>query len=78
MHRDLGIGPKFGARVARLSATVKRASAGATSWSAVAADAGFYDQSHLVGEFQALIGTTPTQWLSEERRNLQGWRHLAD
>jgi AraC-like DNA-binding protein len=77
MNRDAGIGPKFAARIARLGAGLKRASAGAPSWTAVAAEAGFYDQSHLVGEFHALMGTNPTQWLSEERRNLQGWRHLA-
>jgi AraC-like DNA-binding protein len=77
MNRDAGIGPKFAARIARLGAGLKRASAGAPSWTAVAAEAGFYDHSHLVGEFHALMGTNPTQWLSEERRNLQGWRHLA-
>jgi AraC-like DNA-binding protein len=77
MNRDAGVSPKFAARVARLGAGLKRASAGAPSWSAVAAEAGFYDHSHLVGEFHALMGTNPTQWLAEERRNLQGWRHLA-
>jgi AraC-like DNA-binding protein len=77
MNRDAGVGPKFAGRVARFAAGIRRASIGASSWSMVAADVGFYDQSHLVGEFQTLMGTTPTQWLAEERRNLQGWRHIG-
>lgn len=77
MARDIGVGPKFAARIARFSGALRSAAAGAPTWSAVAASAGFYDQSHLVEQFQALMGTTPTQWLLEERRNLQGWRHLA-
>jgi methylphosphotriester-DNA--protein-cysteine methyltransferase len=77
MNRDAGVGPKFAGRVARFAAGIRRASIGVSSWSMVAADVGFYDQSHLVGEFQALMGTTPTQWLAEERRNLQGWRHIG-
>jgi AraC-like DNA-binding protein len=32
-------------------------------WAAVAADAGFYDQSHLANEFRALCGLTPTAFL---------------
>lgn len=77
MARDIGVGPKFAARIARFAAALRGAAAGAPTWSSVAASAGFYDQSHLVEHFQALMGTTPTQWLAEERRNLQGWRHLA-
>lgn len=77
MARDIGVGPKFAARIARFAAALRGAAAGAPTWSVVAASAGFYDQSHLVEHFQALMGTTPTQWLAEERRNLQGWRHLA-
>lgn len=75
MTLEVGVGPKFAARIARLGACLRRASTGAPSWAVVAADTGFSDQSHLVGQFQTLMGTTPTQWLAEERRNLQGWLH---
>jgi AraC-like DNA-binding protein len=75
MRRDLGITPKFGARVARLAAALRRAAAGSQSWSHVAADVAYVDQSHFIHEFQVMMDTTPTGWLAEESRNLQGWRH---
>lgn len=74
MRRGLGITPKFATRVARLAAAVDRAACGAESWAQVAAETGFHDQSHLVHEFQDLMYTTPTAWLAEEGRNLQGWQ----
>ncbi|MDS1270683.1 helix-turn-helix transcriptional regulator [Lipingzhangella sp. LS1_29] len=77
MRHELGIGPKFAARVARLGTAVRRASEGADSWAQVAADSGYSDQSHLVREFTELMRTTPSGWLAEESRNLQGWRQPA-
>lgn len=74
MRRSLGITPKFASRVARLAYAVSRAGAGADSWTQVAAESGYHDQSHLVRDFHDLMHTTPTAWLVEEGRNLQGWR----
>ncbi|MEU3194332.1 helix-turn-helix domain-containing protein [Streptomyces sp. NPDC006992] len=74
MHDALGIGPKFASRVARLAAALDRARAGADSWARVAAESGHHDQSHLVRDFKDLMRTTPTGWLAEEGRNLQGRR----
>lgn len=73
MRRSSGITPKFASRVARLASAVGRAGAGADSWADVAAEAGYHDQSHLVRDFRDLMNTTPTAWLDEEGRNLQGW-----
>ncbi|MFD6396334.1 helix-turn-helix domain-containing protein [Nocardia sp. NPDC060249] len=72
MRRSLGVTPKFASRVARLECAVRRAGTGATSWARVAAESGYHDQSHLVREFRDLMNTTPTDWLAEEDRNLQG------
>ncbi|GLY66245.1 helix-turn-helix domain-containing protein [Amycolatopsis taiwanensis] len=74
MRRTLGIGPKFASRVARLAAAVSRAGDGADSWAQVAAESAYHDQSHLVRDFNDLMQTTPTAWLAEEGRNLQGWQ----
>ncbi|MEU6476633.1 helix-turn-helix domain-containing protein [Streptomyces sp. NPDC047017] len=74
MHDAVGIGPKYASRVARLAAAVRRAGAGADSWAQVAAESAYHDQSHLVRDFHDLMRTTPTAWLAEEGRNLQGWR----
>ncbi|UNQ36619.1 helix-turn-helix domain-containing protein [Prescottella equi] len=74
MGQALGVTPKFASRVARLGAAVNRAGAGAASWADVATASGYHDQSHLVRDFRDLMDTTPTAWLDEEGRNLQGWR----
>lgn len=72
MRRELGVGPKFAARVARLNTAVGLAGGGAGSWARVAAESGYHDQSHLVRDFNELMATTPSGWLAEESRNLQG------
>jgi hypothetical protein len=33
---------------------------------------GYYDQAHLAREFRGLAGCSPTRWLAEEFRNVQG------
>lgn len=72
MGSAVGIGPKFASRVARLTATLRRAGEGAGSWADIAAECAYHDQSHLVRDFQDLMRTTPSAWLAEEGRNLQG------
>jgi AraC-like DNA-binding protein len=74
MQRSLGISPKFACRVARLDSALTGASAGTSSWAELAAEYGYHDQSHLVHDFRDLMGTSPTTWLDEEGRNLQGWQ----
>ncbi|UNZ15992.1 helix-turn-helix domain-containing protein [Streptomyces sp. 891-h] len=77
MRSELGIGPKFASRVARLAAAVRRVGDGADSWTRIAAESAYHDQSHLVHDFRELMCTTPTAWLAEEGRNLQGRRRPA-
>jgi AraC-like DNA-binding protein len=61
---EIGLPPKLAARVLRLdrarSLLVRRVPAGS-----VAARCGYTDQSHLVREFRALAGCTPTAYLAE-------------
>ncbi|MEU4412271.1 helix-turn-helix domain-containing protein [Nocardia salmonicida] len=77
MRRSLGITPKFASRVARMESAVGRAGTGAATWAQVAAESGYHDQSHLVHDFRDLMNTTPTEWLDEEGRNLQGRQRPA-
>lgn len=55
---NIGVGPKDYARSARLKRAVQL-SASSSDWSRVAAEAGYYDQAHLIAEFRALVGLTP-------------------
>lgn len=56
-----GITPKEAARILRFQRALALAGGG-TPWAAIAHDAGFADQAHLVREFAALAGQTPLAW----------------
>ena len=60
----VGLPPKRYAKVVRIRRAIALAGAHAP-WAEVALAAGFYDQAHLIGEFQALAGVTPQALLAE-------------
>lgn len=62
---SIGIAPKEFARTVRLQRAVQVAqrAAHAPDWARIAADAGYYDQSHLIAEFRQLVGLTPSAFL---------------
>ncbi|WP_250008954.1 helix-turn-helix transcriptional regulator [Actinoplanes sp. M2I2] len=62
---EVGLRPKEAARVARFD-RARRALRPDRPIAAVAAAHGFADQSHLVREFRALAGCTPSEWLADE------------
>lgn len=55
---SIGIGPKEFARTVRLQRAVRTA-ATSNDWVRIAADAGYYDQAHLIADFRELVGLTP-------------------
>ena len=56
----VGVSPKTFARVARFRRVLADARASrAGEWSAIAADYGYADQSHLIAEFREFAGTSP-------------------
>jgi len=63
-HAQVGLSPRAWRRLARMHGCL-RALRGqpAPAWAELAAEHGFYDQSHLVNEFRALCGVTPTEFL---------------
>jgi AraC-like DNA-binding protein len=66
--RHVGYGPKTLARVERLQHVVRLVQHGPVrAWTAIALDAGYADQAHLVREFRALAGVTPTEYARERR-----------
>ena len=59
-HRHVGLSPKAVCRIARFRSTVSLLQREPDrAWSDLAYSCGFYDQSHLVNEFQALAGLAP-------------------
>ncbi len=83
---EFGMTPKVALRVTRFDVTRRRIGAvvvdriGAAPGLAladVAASGGYADQSHLVREFRALAGLSPSGWVAEEFGNVQAaqpWR----
>lgn len=63
-QREARLTPKALARVLRFShALSKLRDATAPQWDALAQDCGYYDQPHLIREFQALAGHAPGEFL---------------
>jgi AraC-like DNA-binding protein len=70
VFRDaIGVSPKAFAKLARFRRALEAAHAD-TSWAGIAATAGYYDQSHLIAEFRAISGVTPSALLRELRSAL--------
>lgn len=59
---SVGVGPKDFARTVRLQRAVRMA-ATSKDWARIAADAGYYDQAHLIADFRELVGFTPGTFL---------------
>lgn len=62
---EVGLRPKEAARVARFD-RARRALRPTARLADIAAGHGFADQSHLVREFRAFAGCTPSDWLADE------------
>jgi AraC-like DNA-binding protein len=63
--RQVGMGPKLFARIARFEAVVDQmARSSSESWTSVAHRFGYFDQMHMVHEFAEFTGQTPTETLS--------------
>jgi AraC-like DNA-binding protein len=61
---EIGLSPKVAARVLRLERARSLLARGEPA-GLVAARSGYTDQSHLVREFRALAGCTPSRYLAE-------------
>lgn len=64
-EREVGVTPKFFARLQRFHRVKKHvASLGApASWAAFAVACGYFDQSHMIRDFVAFAGMSPTGYL---------------
>lgn len=63
---NVGIGPKEFARTVRLQRALRMA-ATSCDWARIAADAGYYDQAHLIADFRQLVGLTPGAFFKSTR-----------
>jgi AraC-like DNA-binding protein len=60
----VGMSPKAFARMVRFQRAARAGQRSrASGWAAVAADAGYFDQAHLIADFRRITGTTPTAFM---------------
>jgi AraC-like DNA-binding protein len=65
-EQRVGLRPKMLARVLRFQRVLRRLERDPRlSWSALAAEYGYFDQSHFIKDFAALSGLRPTQYLQD-------------
>jgi AraC-like DNA-binding protein len=75
MVAETGQSPKQLARAFRFDRVIAHLADGTQSLAEVAVETGYADQAHLSREFRQMAGCSPTQWLAEERRNIQDGGH---
>jgi len=64
---EVGLTPKAIARIHRFQHAMSLIAASENvDWSALAADAGYYDQAHLIREFRVLAGSAPGDFLRRQ------------
>lgn len=69
---ETGLTPKMLDRVLRFRRALRTVrTAPHLGWAEVAAECGYYDQSHLIRDFREFAGTTPAEWAAERGRNFQ-------
>lgn len=63
--RDVGIGPKMFCRILRFQQVFQAVEQQDAGWAAVAADCGYYDQAHLIRDFQEFARQTPAVQMAQ-------------
>ncbi|MBW4716398.1 AraC family transcriptional regulator [Saccharothrix obliqua] len=71
----VGVGPKWVIRRYRLHEVTQRMAAGTrVDWAALAGELGYADQPHLVRDFTALFGETPTRYAARYHHEISRQR----
>jgi methylphosphotriester-DNA--protein-cysteine methyltransferase len=63
--KQVGVQPKLFARIARFEAVLDRKARSVRSWADVAQDFGYFDQMHMIHDFEEFTGQTPTLVLNQ-------------
>jgi AraC-like DNA-binding protein len=63
---EVGLTPKVFCRIQRFQRAIRSAHGSrSVSWSELAIDCGYFDQAHLIHDFQAFSGLTPAAWAAQ-------------
>jgi len=77
-RRDVGMPAKTLARVVRFQRAVRALDGGAANGAALAAACGYFDQAHLIRDFRAFAGQTPTEYLADAHAFSDAFTQVSD
>jgi AraC-like DNA-binding protein len=60
----VGLPPKLFARILRFEHALELADGGGIGWAEIAQRCGYYDQAHMIGDFQQFTGHSPTAYVA--------------
>lgn len=63
-RHEVGIAPKLFCRILRFQQVFRAVEKNSAGWAGVAADCGYYDQAHLIRDFQEFARQTPAVFLT--------------
>ena len=63
--REIGVGPKLLGRILRFQQVFRAVERLDAAWAMVAVECGYYDQAHLIRDFNQFAGQTPSVLLAE-------------
>jgi AraC-like DNA-binding protein len=70
---EVGIGPKLLCRILRFQQVFRAVERNDGGWASVAADCGYYDQAHLIRDFQQFARQTPTALFAQSSNLTQAF-----
>jgi len=76
-YNEIGIGPKTLARILRFENACTLVKERRYFLADIAAESGYYDQSHMNREWQALAGCAPMKWICEELPFIQDYEFTS-
>lgn len=78
--QEVGINPKLFCRILRFQQVFRAVEKSSTSWADIAVDCGYYDQPHLIRDFQEFAHETPTVLLGQHSKLTEAFtrKHRSD
>jgi AraC-like DNA-binding protein len=64
--REIGVGPKLLSRILRFQQVFRAVDREDAAWASIALECGYYDQAHLIRDFNQFAGQTPSLLLAAQ------------
>src|SRR5688572_829800 len=75
--RDIGVGPKLLSRILRFQQVFRAVERVDPVWASIAVECGYYDQAHLIRDFNQFAGQTPVVLFLQQRALTESFTRKA-